>query len=229
MPEKCYGAGGRRIPCPPGHEDEGGLVTPAAQHEEELFGEGVVVQTPDDSLRRQGRIAENNAQQLQRQFLEEELSRIRVGSSALRDRAEGILTLGRRNIREQERIRLGQAESGLSAIQLSESGLGERVRRAERETTAFAEADLESRVRIEEMGETFKAEQSAIERLYQSGEANLAYLRQVRLIGIQAQYARELAELESGNAFFGAIGEAVSTIASIALYSTNPGGIFGAR
>jgi len=157
-----------------------------------------------------------------RQELEAELDRIRGGSAALRERSEEALTLGRRGIREGERIRLGQAESGLAGLGLSESGLSERVRRAERETTAFAEADLESRVRITEMDETFKAEQSAIERLFSAGQAELGFLRQARLIAIQADYARQLAEIEQGNAFFNAIGSAVSTIGGIALMTVNP-------
>lgn len=161
-------------------------------------------------------------EQRQRYFLESELENIRGGSAALHERAEETLTLGRRGIREGERLRLGQAESGLSALNLSESGLGERVRRAERETTAFAESDLESRVRIAEMDETFRAEQQAIERLYASGENELAFHRQVRLLGIQAQYARELAEIESGGKWWNALGSALGTIGGAALMLANP-------
>jgi hypothetical protein len=162
------------------------------------------------------------SQARQRAFLEEELANIRAGSGALRERAEETLTLGRRGIREGERRRLGQAETSLAGLGLSQSGLSERVRRAERETTAFAEADLESRVRITEMDEMFKAEQQAIDRLFASGENELGYFRQVRLLQIQAQYAKELAEIQSGNAFFNMLGSALGTLGTIALYSVNP-------
>jgi hypothetical protein len=74
------------------------------------------------------------------------------------------------------------------------------------------------------MGQTFTAEMQAIERLFQHGQNDLAYLRQARLIGIQAQYAQELEDIRSGNEFFAGLGEALGQILTVStLFAINPG------
>ena len=212
MPERCYDPTGRLVKCPPGRgEEEAPDVTgPAQRHEAELTGGGTIEKVGPASVQREGRLAEEEARERQRKFLESELERARQGQLALRERAGAITETGLRTIREGARLRRGQAESSLAAAGGGRSALGERARRAGREATTMAEEQFQSKVLIEQFDQEFKAEQAAIDRLFQSGQAELAFLRQIRLIDRQAHWQIELAKLEQGNQAWEAFGGFIS-------------------
>lgn len=210
MPGCVSSTTGRPVPCPPGRGQESGtdVINPAVSREGELTGGGTIEKVGPTSTERAGRLAEEEARERQRRFLESELARARTGQSALRERAREITETGLRTIREGERLRRGQAESSIATLGqgAGRSRFGERVRRAGREATTMAEEQFQSKVLIEQYDQEFKAEQAAIDRLFRSGQEELAFLRQIRLIDRQAYWQQELEKLRQGNAAWEAFG-----------------------
>lgn len=157
--------------------------------------------------------------QRQRAFLEGELERARGGNEFLKARTEEALARGGRSIQEGERRRLAQAESGLASMGLGDSPLGERGRRAEREVTAIQEGQLASGLLINELDQTFKAESDAIQRLFMSGENELAFVRQAHLLQMQLDAALKIAEMESDASMWGSVGSFFGDLATLGVAS----------
>ena len=97
-----------------------------------------------------------------------------------------------------------------------QGGLEQRAMRLEREVTSEALQGLASAVTVKEMTEHYQAEQAAIQRLYASGENELAFEREKVLTQMQIDAAIRIAEMEADagfwDSFLGVIGDVASSV-----------------
>lgn len=154
--------------------------------------------------------------------LESERERSRNLNPLLEARGQQALALGRRSLLEGERRRLSQTESGLGALGLAQSPVGEAFRAEERATTSAQEAQLTGTLNIEALSEGFRAEQDAINRLFQNGENDLAYHRQVRLTQMQLDAAERIAEMQASASLWGDIMKGIFSLGAAAIPGIGP-------
>lgn len=129
------------------------------------------------------------------------------------DLAQGIAG---REIGEQSRLRQGQLESSLAGMGLGDSVVGERARAQERELSARMYQQTASQLLSGELQRSFAAEQAAIDRLFQSGQGEVAFQRQWQLAQRQINASVQIAEMQADSSLwgdiFGAIGEVAGAV-----------------
>lgn len=151
----------------------------------------------------------------QRAYLYGELEQSRGRSALLQGRSKEVFSAGRRDLLEDEQRRLQMARTAMGAAGHTGSGLEQRVMRAEREQTSENITKLKSAVTVQEMTEAYNAEQAAIQRLYENGETDLAFQRQVVLTSMQIQAAYRIAEMQQSGNIMASLFSSIGRIATI--------------
>jgi len=178
---------------------------------------------PDDpeALRRQIEVIDTQLREIkvgnEQALLRKQAEEAGQFTDAQRQRIAEAQGIAGREIGEQSRLRGEQLESSLAGSGLGESVVGERARAQERELSARMYQQTASQLLSGELQRTFAAEQAAIDRLFQSGQAELAFGRQWQLTERQLAASIQIAEMQADSSLWGDIFGAVGEVAGAVL------------
>lgn len=157
------------------------------------------------------------AERLETERLAEERRLAGEGNEFIEARAERAFQGARREILAGGESRVRSATSGLASQGLADSRLGNRALRAERAETSENIARVRTAIDVEALGEAFRAEQQAIQNMFQNGQGALAFQRSRELLSMQLEAAARLAKDARKSSFLKSIGKGIFSIGKLAI------------